>query len=223
MNKLLLRYLSPEKLRWLGFWLIIIGLIGEAAVIIFVTFGKWEKVLTSIFTVMIAIGVWLEKVGADESTEPRHLASEQQQRIASKMAAFKGLRAVLGAVPPSAKNTNLLDQIFCALKISDVDAFINLSGVEASVSPTGKSNIGIMLTKGFPDGVTMHYVTGNERGEAFAKALARALNDENIIAAAVGDRDESRMNWRLSQGAENGLTRNDKQFEPVIVVVGDKP
>ena len=68
-------------------------------------------------------------------------------------------------------------------------------------------------TGGFPSGVTMQFVTGNDRGEAFSEALAKALNDESVAALAVGGRDESTMEWRLKQGA----TRNDKQFEPVVV------
>jgi hypothetical protein len=220
MNKFLLSHASPETLILFGYRLLIAGLIGEAVVIISVPSGSWEKGINAFFTLMIAVGVWWEKVGADA---PRHLTPEQQKRIASKMSAFKGLRAVLGAVPPSAKNTNLLEQILHALKAADVDAFINLNGVEASVSPTGQSNRGTMLTEGFPSGVTMLFVTGNDRGEAFAKTLAKALNDEHVTASAVGGRDERTMEWRLKQGGANGLTRNDNQFEVVVVVVGDKP
>lgn len=220
MNKFLLSRASPEALKLLGYRLLIAGLLGEAVVIVLVPSGLGEKLLSAFFTLMIAVGVWFEQVGADA---PRELTQEQQERIAGKMTSFKGLRAVLGAVPPSAKNTDLLNEILCALKAAEVDAFINLAGVEASVSPTGQSNRGTMLTEGFPSGVTMQFVTGNERGEAFAKALAKALNDEHLTASAVGGRDESRMEWRLMQGAADGLTRNDKQFEPVVVVVGDKP
>jgi hypothetical protein len=121
---------------------------------------------------------------------PRALSIEQQQRIIASMSPFKGLRAVLGAVPPSAANTKFLEEILHVLKAADVDAFINLNGVEASVSPTGASNRGRMLTEGFPSGVVIYYVTGNKRGEAFSKTLAQALNDADITALARGGRDE---------------------------------
>jgi hypothetical protein len=222
INKFLLSIASPKALKSVGFKLLIAGLIAEAIVIVAIPSGTLEKALTALCTIAIAIGVWFEEVGGDEIAAPRRLTPEQQRRIASKMSPFKGLRAVLGAIPPSAKNTDLLDQILQALKAAEVDAFINLSGVEASVSPTGRSNRGTMLTEGFPTGINMLFVSGNERGEAFANALAKALNDENLTASAVGDRDERTMEWRLQQGAANGLTRNDKQFEPVMVVVGDK-
>jgi hypothetical protein len=69
----------------------------------------------------------------------------------------------------------------------------------------------------------MQFVNGNIRGEGFATTLAAGLEVEGIGATAVGGRDESRMEWRLQQGAAAGLTRSDPQFEVVIVVVGDKP
>src|SRR5271170_7545321 len=94
---------------------------------------------------------------------PRTLTLEEQHRITPKMMPFKGLRVVLGAVPPSEKNTTFLSQILHILKDAEVDAFINLPGVEASVSPTGASNRGQMLTEGFPGGVSIFFVTGNER------------------------------------------------------------
>jgi hypothetical protein len=36
-------------------------------------------------TLVIAIGVWIEEVGANTIAELRHLTREQQQRIANKM------------------------------------------------------------------------------------------------------------------------------------------
>jgi hypothetical protein len=45
--------------------MIIAGLIGEAATIVFVPSGGVEKTLSVIFTLVIALGVWLEEVGAE--------------------------------------------------------------------------------------------------------------------------------------------------------------
>jgi hypothetical protein len=160
------------------------------------------------------------QLALEQFKAPRNLTLEQQQRITSQMVPFKGLRAVLGAVPPSEKNTTFLSQVLHVLKDAEVDAFINLSGVEASVSPTGASNRGQMLTEGFPSGVSIFFVTGNERGEAFSRTFAQALNDAGVAASANGGRDEPTMESRLNQ---SGKTRNDREFEPVIVAVGDKP
>jgi hypothetical protein len=160
------------------------------------------------------------QVALEQLKAPRSLSLKEQQHITEEMAPFKGLRAVLGAVPPSERNTTFLSQILHVLKDAEVDAFINLPGVEASVSPTGFSNRGRLLTEGFPSGVTMYYVTGNDRGRTFSETLARALNGAGIAASAKGGRDEATMESRLK---ESGRTRNDKEFEPVVVAVGDKP
>ena len=87
---------SPERLKWIGFRLLIAGLIGEAITIPFVPSGILEKALNAFCTGVIAIGVWFEEVGANAIAEPRHLSPKQQQRIAGQMSAFKGLRAVSG-------------------------------------------------------------------------------------------------------------------------------
>jgi len=77
-----------------------------------------------------------------------------------------------------------------------------------------------MLTEGFPSGVSIFFVTGNDRGEAFSRTLAQSLNDADVAASANGGRHEQTMESRLKQ---SGKTRNDREFEPVTVVVGDKP
>jgi hypothetical protein len=228
MKRLLLSVARAETIETFGLRLIILGLIAEAVLIAYALSieplpASLDKLLSAMFTLAIAMGVWIEHIGVNAKAAPRNLTIAQQKRIATKMASFNGLRAVLGAVPPSVTNTDVLEQLLSALRMADVDAFINLNGVEASVSPTGASNRGTMLTKGFPNGIAMIFTTGNERAEAFSTALANALIDEKLAATVVGGRDEERMAWRLREGAAAGLTRNDKQFEPVIVVVGDKP
>jgi hypothetical protein len=54
--------------------MIIGGLIGEAATIFFVPSGGIEKTLSVIFTLVIALGVWLEEV-AGESIEAKEKAA----------------------------------------------------------------------------------------------------------------------------------------------------
>lgn len=43
--------------------MIIAGLVGEAIIIVFVATGTKEKALSVIFTLLIALGVWLEEIG----------------------------------------------------------------------------------------------------------------------------------------------------------------
>src|SRR5882672_7707423 len=183
MNNLFRRLASPQSLRTFGFRLLVAALIAEAFVIIFVQSGSLEKALSFLCTLLIAAGVWIEEVADHAIAAPRKLTDKQCQFITEKMRAFKGLRAVLGAVPPSQRNVEFLNQILQSLKDAEVDAFVNLQGVEASISPIGASNRGTMPRYGFPSGITLHYVAGNSRAKAFSEALAQALNDQRLEAS----------------------------------------
>jgi hypothetical protein len=223
---MLLRLASPKRLRTFGFRLLVAALIADALVIVFVQSGSPEKVLSFLCTLLIAAGVWIEEIADHAIAAPRRLTDKQRQLITDKMRLFKGLRAVLGAVPPSERNVEFLNQILRALTDAEVDAFINLVGVEASINPTGASNRGTMPQHGFPNGVTLHYVAGNSRGKAFCETLARAFNDQRFEASAIPDgRDDAWVENQIKQAAASGvtLTRESREFEPVVVVVGDKP
>jgi hypothetical protein len=148
-------------------------------------------------------------------TTPRSLSFEQQRRIAAKMQAFEGLRAVLGAIPASAENVELLQQISQALEDAGVDAFINLRGVDMSVNPDS----------GLPSGVHTHFVAGNSRGKAFAETLAAALTSEGVVATSLADNmSDGRVEHWVKSAAREGLTltRESPEFEHVTLVVADK-
>jgi len=159
----------------------------------------------------------LSKV-AKVAQAPRELDAEQTAAIARAVGKFEGLRVVLGAVPPSTSNTKLTDQILAALASAKVDAFINHAGVTAEVDPSKMR--GRLATQGIPIGVTVFYVSGNARAEAFSVALARALNEADLVASP---RDNWREEWVVSTMKQYSVDRNDTRFEPVTVVVGDKP
>jgi hypothetical protein len=76
MKRSLLRVLSAEKAEFIGLWLIIAGLVGEAVLIFWKIDPSWERPLTFVFTVAIALGVWIESVGASD------ISSEKDARIA---------------------------------------------------------------------------------------------------------------------------------------------
>jgi hypothetical protein len=226
MNKLLLSLAPPDTWRTFGFRLLVGALIAEALVIVIVPSGPLEKGLSVCCTLLIAAGVWIEEAASHAIAAPRHLSDAERRQLTAKMQPFKGLRAVLGAVPPSANNVDLLNQLLQVLTDAEVDAFINLQGVEASISPTGSSNRGRLLRHGFPSGVTLHYVAGNSRAKTFSETLAQALNDLRITADAVPDgRDDEWVERQIATAAASGvtLTRDSREFEPVVVVVGDKP
>jgi hypothetical protein len=83
--------ISPQFLSSAGFWLIIIGLLGEA-IVIFAPIGtrRLEKALSLTFTVLIAIGVAAEHIGDSEKAGPRHLTSRQKERIIEALRPFVG-------------------------------------------------------------------------------------------------------------------------------------
>lgn len=76
MKRSLLRVFSAETVELIGLWLIISGLVGEAVLIFWKIETSWEKPLTFVFTVAIALGVWIESVGAGD------ISSEKDARIA---------------------------------------------------------------------------------------------------------------------------------------------
>jgi hypothetical protein len=149
-------------------------------------------------------------------TTPRSLSFEQQRRIADKMRAFDGVRAVLGAIPASARNVELLQQISQALEDAGVDAFINQRGVDTSINPDS----------GLPSGVHTHFVAGNSRGKAFAETLAAVLTAEGVVASSFADNmSDGRVEHWVKSAAREGvtLTRESPEFEHVTLVVADKP
>ncbi len=76
MKRLLLSWFSAESLETIGLWLIIGGLIGEAALVFSILETSFEKPLTFVFTLAIAAGVWIEFIGSSD------ISSEKDARIA---------------------------------------------------------------------------------------------------------------------------------------------
>jgi hypothetical protein len=81
--------IGADFLSSAGFWLIIVGLIGEA-IVIFVPVGRRrvEKGLSLAFTVMIAFGVAAEHIGDSEKSSPRHLSDSQRTKVITALKAF---------------------------------------------------------------------------------------------------------------------------------------
>jgi hypothetical protein len=90
MNGFFLAIASAVTLKTVRLWLIILGLVAEAAAIIFVPSGSVEKSLSVTFTLVIALGVWVEHIGAESIAGPRVLTQEQRGRIVDKLKQFSG-------------------------------------------------------------------------------------------------------------------------------------
>ncbi len=81
MRRWLLSRFSAERLEIIGLWLIIVGLVGEAALVVVMVPPELipavaDRALTIVSTLAIALGVWLENVGAAA------ISGEKDARIA---------------------------------------------------------------------------------------------------------------------------------------------
>lgn len=232
MKRLLLSWVSAELLETIGLWLIIGGLIGEAALVFSILETRFEKPLTFIFTLAIAAGVWIEYVGSDDiSAEkdariaeanaraleaqvalekfkaPRHLSQEQWRNVASKIAQFGPQQfdfAVNNADPEAQRMANALFHHLWTL---------------AQWRPINWNQPGVMLLHwnmpGFPDwgintmtiGVQIQVVPSERDGLGpVAVALADALNAEGVETKA-----------------ELGLGSHSKNADTIHILVGRKP
>jgi hypothetical protein len=135
---------------------------------------------------------------------PRALTEQQVQSLVQKMAEFKHHHVTVGASPVTAESGPFADQLVLALKAAGVSAARNDSSAQIQV--------------GSPQGVVARYVTGNDRGEQFAKLLAEALTANGIAANAAGGLVEEIMENITKQGRP----LNDPANEWVVVAIGDK-
>ena len=135
---------------------------------------------------------------------PRTLTEQQVQSLVQKMAEFKHHHVTVGASPVTAEAGPFADQIVLALKTAGVSAARNDSSAQIQV--------------GSPQGVVARYVTGNDRGEQFAKLLAETLTANGIAANAAGGLVEEIMENITKQGRP----LNDPANEWVVIAVGDK-
>jgi hypothetical protein len=135
---------------------------------------------------------------------PRTLAEDQIQFLVQKVSEFKHHHVTVGASPVTSESGPFADQLVLALKTAGVSAARNDSSAQIQV--------------GSPQGVVARYVTGNDRGEQFAKSLADALTANGIAATATGGLVEEIMENITKQGRPI----NDPANEWVVVAVGDK-
>jgi hypothetical protein len=141
---------------------------------------------------------------APNTNGPRALTEQQVQSLVQKMAEFKHHHVTVGASPVTAESGPFADQVVLALKTAGVSAARNDSSAQIQV--------------GSPQGVVARYVTGNDRGEQFAKLLAETLTANGITANAAGGLVEEIMENITKQGR----AINDPANEWVVVAIGDK-
>jgi outer membrane biosynthesis protein TonB len=134
----------------------------------------------------------------------RTLSDQQVQSLIQKMSSFKGHHVTVGASPATSESGGFADQLVLALRSAGVSANRN------------DASAGIQI--GSTRGVVARYVTGNERGERFAKSLAEELTADGISAKATGGLVEEIM----KELVKLGRAINDPANEWVVIAVGDK-
>jgi hypothetical protein len=95
LKNFLLSRVSPEALKSFGIRLLIAGLFGEAIVLVLLSPSLIERLLSALFTIAIAFGVWLEEVGdnvlAETAKKPRWQVLEaKEKQVTERIKPFSG-------------------------------------------------------------------------------------------------------------------------------------
>jgi hypothetical protein len=80
---------NPALWSSVGFWILMVGLVGDL-ILIFVPSGRTEKILATLFTLLITAGVFIEHKADSEQFTPRNLSTEQQRLLVDKLKPFAG-------------------------------------------------------------------------------------------------------------------------------------
>jgi hypothetical protein len=137
----------------------------------------------------------------------RFITPNGQQQMIRDLASCKTLRVLVGASPVSYDSINLSRMLVVALK----NAGLN----DAAFDQTG---IGVAQLVGLAKGIAIKYVIGNDKGKQCAEVLAKALQDDGLMAHAEPGLDEN----KVAAAAQQGESRNDAKWEWIAVAIGDR-
>jgi len=192
----------------LGYALLIIGLVGDVAVLLVPT--RWitiEKAASVVFTLLVIAGVAIEHNADVLAKASRVLSAQQLKSAAEKFAPFKGAGVVcVGASPVTFESESLAVQLRL---VFEADEFGQCAGKDEVIS----------YRLGLVRGVVVVFTSGNSKGERFAKAVAEILDKDGISAVPIGRTDPGLAKY-LQQ---SGKSVNDDAFSGITIGVGDKP
>jgi len=188
MRELLLSLASPESLSWVGFLLLVIGLLGEVAVLI-VPSQKYvlHASLGLLFAATVVVGVVIEHIGDDailKAVETRAIKAEQRladrtlsdekiAEIGAQLAPFAGQQFTMNTYWQSKEPTNFTKRI-------GENALIAVAHWQF-IRPTG-------FLVGQVSGVTVDVANdADERTKEAAAALVSALKAADVDATAGHD------------------------------------
>jgi hypothetical protein len=221
MKRLLL---SPVLAKWcelIGLWMIIGGLIADGVLFIDAIFWeaippKPEKWLSLAFTLTIALGVWIEHIGAKMLEAPRRLTLQQRSVVAEKMRSFakiadnaKQEAAVFPTSFTSVESGNLADDIASALE----EAEWRVTRYPVTYSPVG--------TTFAIEGVALLIPKNNVRALRIAHALVSALRSAGIDTEIADFRRNGCE--ELSTRPSQGYIDSNPSCSAISVMVGERP
>lgn len=200
MSGWLLTLASAEVWSRAGFWLLMIGLAGEfALIIISIRRHRLETRLAAFFTALVAVGVYVGHVGDDAIFErvsrraldleqelktyrqDRILNSTQRLSVTNATRKFPGLTFDAGVANNDPEYTKLVDHIAAAL-IAAGWTHVSWQGAAPTINPLdGSQRLGRVPVVG-----VVIEVHPNQRPELFeaAKELSSVLTSEKIEATA---------------------------------------
>lgn len=206
--------MSNNPVLWssIGFWILIIGLVGDF-VVLFIPLKRLEKTLAAIFTVLIAIGVTVEHMADAKRFGPRMLNSSQEQAVIDELRKFahpiKGQawteRADINVNPVTFEGVALARQIESMLKAAEWNA--GIMQAEAN-GPFSALVSGVMVRP-----------TSESASASCANALVRVLRANGIQAFTAPT-----VNF---MGCGSMPPMYNRQKDPfcfmLVVVVGSRP
>ena len=160
MKRWLLFLASPTWLERVGLWMIVGGLIAEALLIVDALTieslpSKLDKPLSAIFTVAIALGVWIEHVGAEaiKSREraPRHLERKQWAALIKTLRFFAPQQFDVAALTSDPEAINFGREIESNLRSAgwrQLDWKSGGGGLQQAFQPSGSPLWGIVTIEG---------------------------------------------------------------------------
>jgi hypothetical protein len=165
---------NPAFWSSVGFWILMIGLVGDL-IVIFVPSGRTEKILATVFTVLVAIGVAVEHLADAKRFAPRNLNVEQQELLVSKLKPFAGQKVDFVVV--------YANEGECVHIGEQIESVLRKSGWFLNVARGGML-LGVSEIEDIAIGVDPK---ADQSSQLAATALAKALDAERLTVHPASD------------------------------------
>ncbi len=185
MRELLLSFVAPETLSWIGFVVLAGGLLGDVAILLIPEKHLWHKLLGLLFAAIVLVGYLLGHMGDDEIaarlntratvaenkldklTSDRSLTDAQLRKIADKLAWYAGQTYQITTFWNLREPLAIADRVYKALQL----AHWKQDGPSKGMLLGGLEGIQVWI---HPD--------ADPQAKDAASALIAALNAEHLDA-----------------------------------------